>query len=162
MTEPTTSSDAAADRVLVIERVFDAPRDLVFRLWTDPRHVRHWFGPRGFTTTHLELDMRPGGRWRACMREDATGTEHWLGGVCRELRPPEHLVFTNRWDREDGTSGPETVVSVTLVDERGKTRMIFRQGVFDTVANRDGHEGGWSSSFDVLEEYLTTLSRGAA
>ena len=70
MAASNASADAGADaaeRVLVITRVFDAPRELVFKLWTDPAHARHWMGPRGFTATHFEQDPRPGGAWRACV-----------------------------------------------------------------------------------------------
>ena len=69
----------AAERVLTITRVFDAPRELVFKLWTDPAHAKHWMGPRGFTATHFEQESRPGGSWRLCLREDDSGRELWQG-----------------------------------------------------------------------------------
>ena len=149
-----TSPVAQADeRVLVITRVFDAPRELVFRLWSDPAHAKRWMGPRGFTATHLEQDPRPGGAWRACLREDHSGRELWQGGVFREIVEPERLVYTFAWDREDGRRGHDTLVTITFAERGGKTEMTFRQAVFETVGQRDGHQSGWNSSFDRLEEY---------
>ena len=150
---PTTEP---ADRVLVITRVFDAPREAVFRAWTDPAQARQWMGPRGFTATHNENDRRVGGRWRLCLRRDATGEELWQGGVNREIVAPERLVFTFAWDGENGRPGPETLVTITFAESGGKTTMTFRQAVFDTTSNRDGHQGGWNSTFDRLEEFLRT------
>src|SRR5262245_29083774 len=147
----------AAERVLVIERVFDAPRELVFKLWTDPAHVKRWMGPRGFTAVHFEHEARPGGRWRGCLRPDGGGRDLWHGGVVREIVPPQRLVYSFAWDREDGSRGHETLVTITFEEVRGKTRMIFHQAEFDSVAQRDGHRGGWSSSFDRLAEYAATI-----
>src|SRR5205809_6705386 len=78
MTVSNARASAAADpgeRVLVITRVFDAPRELIWKLWTDPAHAKHWMGPRGFTATHFEQDPRPGGAWRvACARTTAAAS----------------------------------------------------------------------------------------
>ncbi len=111
-------------------------------------------GPRGFTATHNENDRRVGGKWRLCLRRDETGEELWQGGVNREIVAPERLVFTFAWDGEAGCSGPETLVTITFAERAGKTTMTFRQEVFDTTANRDGHQGGWTSTFDRLAEFL--------
>jgi uncharacterized protein YndB with AHSA1/START domain len=145
------------DRTLVITRVFDAPRELVFKAWADPAHAKHWMGPRGFTATHIEQDPRPGGAWRACLRPDDGGRELWQGGVFREIVEPERLVYTFAWDGENGRRGHETLVTVTFAEHQGKTRMTFRQAVFESVGQRDGHQGGWSSAFDRLEEYVVRL-----
>jgi uncharacterized protein YndB with AHSA1/START domain len=144
-----------SEPVLVITRVFDAPRSLVFRLWTDPKHARHWMGPRGFTATHVEGEGRPGGRWRLCLRRDDTGEELWQGGVYREFVEPERQVFTFAWEDEHGNPGHETLITLTFTEHEGKTTMTFRQGVFESVAQRDGHQGGWSSTFDRLAEYVS-------
>ncbi len=142
------------DRTLVITRDFDAPPGLVFKAWTDPAHAARWGGPRGFTATHVKGDLRPGGRWRTCLRRDEDGKELWQGGVYREVVPPERLAFTFAWDQDDGRPGHETLVTVTFAEERGKTRMTFRQAVFQGVEQRDGHRGGWTSAFDRLAEHL--------
>ncbi|HVG51240.1 MAG TPA: SRPBCC domain-containing protein [Xanthobacteraceae bacterium] len=142
-----------AERVLVITRVFDAPRDLVFRMWIDPGHAMKWWGPRHHPATQMEMDPRPGGRWRHCLTGVADGRELWQGGVFREVVAPERLVFTFAWD-ETGERGDETLVTVLFADEGGKTRMTLRQEPFQSVGERDGHGDGWGSTFDRLADYL--------
>jgi uncharacterized protein YndB with AHSA1/START domain len=142
-----------AERVLVITRVFDAPRALVFKAWTDPRHARKWWGPRDYPVDHLEMGVRPGGVWRGCLRGKENGKELWQGGVFREVVEPDRLVFTFAWDQE-GERGLETLVTVTFADAGGKTRMTFHHAPFQSIEERDGHQGGWTSTFDRLEEYM--------
>jgi uncharacterized protein YndB with AHSA1/START domain len=109
---------------LLITRVFNAPRELVWKAWTDPRQARQWWGPRDYPAVHTEMDVRPGGRWRSCLRSTETGQELWNGGVFREVAPPERLVFTFAWEAE-GERGLETVVTVILVEQKGKTLMTL-------------------------------------
>jgi uncharacterized protein YndB with AHSA1/START domain len=144
------------DRTLTITRIFDAPRELVFKAWTDPAFAQHWMGPRDYPAVHIESDLRRGGKWRICLRAADGTRDLWQGGVYREITPPERLVFTSAWDQEDGSTGPETLVTINFAEEAGKTRMTFHQGVFHTRSNRDGHIGGWNSAFDRFEEYLRT------
>jgi len=138
---------------LTITRVFDAPRELVFKAWTDSAHGSEWSAPRGFTVAVLEADLRPGGAWRLCMRTPE-GQELWVGGVYREIVPPERIVSTHAWQNPDGTSGHETLMTVTLAARGDRTEMTFRQTGFESVEDRDGHREGWSESFDRLEEHL--------
>ena len=146
-----------AERELVIIRIFDAPRELVFRAWTDPRLAKDWFGPRDYPATHMEMDVRPGGAWRGCLRSTESGKELRLGGVFREVTPPERVIFTFAWE-EEGERGLETEVTLTFTERDGKTRMTFRQVPFQSVEERDGHQGGWTSSFDRLEEYVAHMN----
>ena len=148
-----TSLLPPAERDLVIDRFFAAPPDLVFRLWTDPVHALRWWGPRDHPLTRIEMDVRPGGTWRGCLTAAADGEELWQGGRLLEIDPPRRLVFTFAWET-DGERGRETVVSLDFTAERDGTRMRFRQTPFDTIANRDGHGGGWSSTFDRLDDFL--------
>jgi uncharacterized protein YndB with AHSA1/START domain len=149
---PVRSSDSE----LVITRVFDAPRALVFEAWTDPRHARNWWGPRDYPAIHLEMDVRPGGAWRGCLRSNESGKELWHRGAFREVAPPERVVFTFAWE-EEGERGLETLVTLTFVEEDGRTRMTFRQVPFQSVEERDGHREGWTSSFDRLAEHLAAV-----
>lgn len=152
------NSAATSDRELLVTRVFDAPRHLVFRAWADGEQMRQWSAPHGFSITHCEGDAEPGARWRCCMRSP-DGKEMWLGGVYREVVEDELLLFTHAWDDEDGKPGYETVVTVRFEDdEGGKTRMIFRQGLFDSVESRDGHRSGWSEGFERLDTLLARQS----
>ena len=82
------------------------------------------------------------------------GRDLWLGGVYREIVAAERLVFTHAWDDPQGKPGHETVVTVTFVERDGKTEMTFRQAVFESVGERDGHQGGWSECFERLETHL--------
>src|SRR5712691_5788344 len=113
------ASDSAAaegrERELTITRVFDAPRDLVFAAWTQPERAARWWGPQGFTTISCDMDVRPGGVWRRCMRSP-DGTEHRKCGVYREIVEPERLVFTYADEDSEGNPGHETLVTVTFAD----------------------------------------------
>lgn len=146
------------ERELLITRVFDAPRELVFKAWTEREHILRWLAPRGMAVTQAEGDLRPGGHWRSCIRKP-DGTDLWVGGRYREIAPSERLVFTHAWDGPDGKPGHETVVSVRFEDLGGKTRMIFHQTLFDSVANRDGHRHGWGECFDILAEHLREIQQ---
>jgi uncharacterized protein YndB with AHSA1/START domain len=144
------------ERELVITRTFDAPRELVFKAWTDPAVAKSWFGPKDHPATHMEMDVRPGGAWRGCLRSTESGKELRLGGVFREIVAPERVVFTFAWD-EEGERGLETLVTLTFAEEDGKTRMTFRQAPFQSIEERNGHRGGWTSSFDRLEDYVAHM-----
>ena len=149
----TAAAKPSAENELVITRVFDAPRELVFKAWTDPRHIGKWFGPKHHPSVNMSIDVRPGGAWRGRLRPVAGGPDLALGGVYREIVPPERLVFTFAWD-EEGERGLETVVTITFEDQGGKTRMTLRQVPFQSTGERDGHNEGWSSCFDRLDEFL--------
>jgi uncharacterized protein YndB with AHSA1/START domain len=144
------TNDAIRADELVIVRTFAAPRELVFAAWTEPRHLARWSGPAGFTSTQDVMDLRPGGRYRACLHAP-DGSEHWVQGVYREIVPPSRLVMTHAWEDEHGRPGVETLVTVSLAEDGpGRTRMHFTQSGFTSAASRDGHEDGWSTSFDRL------------
>ncbi len=151
---------------LCITRVFNASRELVWRAWTDPEMAMQWSGPKSFPAFHVELGKKPGDRWRIGLRGFRPGTETlaeiWQGGVLREIIPPELLVYTFAWESRSNVGLPEdgdpheTVITVRLEESNGKTTMHFHQAFFATAAERDGHNGGWSSSFERLEELLKT------
>lgn len=147
---------APAERVLTMTRVFDAPRELVWTAWTDPRHAIKWWGPRHHPATELSMDARPGGALRMKLTGVESGRELWHGGVFREVVRPERLVFTFAWD-EEGERGVETLVTITFAEEGGKTRMTFRHEPFQSAEERDGHTEGWGSAFDRLEEFLPQI-----
>jgi len=144
-----------ADRVLTIARLFDAPRELVWRAWTDPKHAINWWGPRDYPAREVEMDVRVGGRWRHCLRSTETGADLWHGGVFREVVPPERLVFTFAWE-EEGERGIENVVTITFTAQGKKTLMNFRQTPFQSAEERDGHQGGWGSAFDRLDDLFAS------
>jgi uncharacterized protein YndB with AHSA1/START domain len=153
----TTEASELTDRVLVVERIFDAPRSLCFRAWIEPQHLFRWFGPRGYTVPSYTLDPRPGGGWRCCM-VSPEGREHWVRGVFREVLEPERLAFTWEHENADGTFGHETLITVTFADLGEKTGLTLRQETFESIEARDDHRNGWSSAIERLAEYLATLN----
>jgi uncharacterized protein YndB with AHSA1/START domain len=142
---------------LVISRAFDAPRDLVFKAWTEPARLARWWGPRGFKIPSCKMDVREGGAWRVCMRSPE-GSDHWVRGVFREVVAPERLAFTWAWEDDQGKPKHETVVRVDFTERDGKTRLVMRQGMFESENARDLHQGGWSSALDCLDDYLRELA----
>ena len=154
---PSNSAAAyAPGQVLDITRVFDAPRELVFKLWSAPEHLVRWWGPEGYHLSHCELDFRIGGSWRFCMQRGAD-ERHWIGGVYREVTPPSRLVFSYVGD----TAGYDTLVEIDFIDLGERTEMRFRQAPFPDTASRDSHNWGWSSTLGLLAAYLPR-ARGAA
>jgi uncharacterized protein YndB with AHSA1/START domain len=139
---------------LVITRIFDAPRPLVFKLWTEPEHLMRWWGPRGFTPISGRMDVRQGGRWSRLMRSP-DGSVIRKHGVYRELVAPERLVLTYITDDAAGNPGPETLVTVTFADHDGKTRLTLHQTGFQSVAERDDHRRGWTSALERFAVYLS-------
>lgn len=135
---------------LVITRVFDAPRELVFKVWTDPAHVAQWWGPHGFKTTIQEMDVRPGGHWRYSMR-GPDGNDYPFDGVYTDVVAPEGLVF-------EGTIHADTSQSVwtevTFTEEDGKTKVTVRQVFSFESAATKGAPIGWNQQLDRLAAYL--------
>ncbi|HVP85719.1 MAG TPA: SRPBCC domain-containing protein [Rhizomicrobium sp.] len=154
----SASDVATEERTLVITRMFDAPREMVFKMWTDPNHLIHWMGPIEYPAMKVDNDFHIGGKWRIGLRAADGSEDLWQSGVYREIDEPKKLAFSFMWEGMKGGKQPrETFVSIELEDIGGKTRMTFRQFLFDTVSNRDGHNYGWNSSFDRFNQYLTTL-----
>ena len=137
---------------LTIPRIFDAPRENVFKAWTKSRHLINWWGPEGFSMPYHKMDIHPGGIYR-CDLKGPDGQDHWAQGVFLEMIEPSHLAFTHSWE-ENGNPTPETMVIVELSEQDGKTSMVFYQSGFETESGRDSHNEGWSSSFDRLDLYL--------
>jgi uncharacterized protein YndB with AHSA1/START domain len=166
MSNKNDSTDAQCDRELVITRVFNAPRELVFKVWTEPKHIEQWWGPKGFTTRVEQMDFRPGGTWRYVMC-GPDGTEYPVNGVFKEVVTPERIVASDEFDE-----GFEQVVKVDLPsgaivttaifeDLDDKTRLTLRI-MHSTAEDRRKHEemgviGGWNSSFDCLDEFLAKM-----
>ena len=139
---------------IVVTCSFAAPRELVFKAFTDPDAVRRWWGLRDSETIVDELDARPGGRWRFVQRS-GDGDENGFHGVFHEATAPERIVYTFEWE---GLPGHVLLETVTLEEQDGKTHMTDTS-VFQSVADRDGMlqsgmESGAAESFDRLDEYL--------
>jgi uncharacterized protein YndB with AHSA1/START domain len=144
--------------MLIIERIFDVTRQLLFKCWTEPEHLSQWLGPTGFSNTILVRELRQGGAYRIRKR-GPDGQDHWQQGVFREILPPERIVGTCCWTDADGRPpGPETLLTLTFDDLGGRTRLTLHQAGFESVAARDDHHHGWSGSLDQLAEYIATFN----
>ncbi len=147
-----------SDREIVVTRVFDAPRRLVFEAWTSPEHLPHWMlGPEGWTMPICEIDLRPGGAWRFVWRRPECN-EMEMRGVYREVVLPERLVSTESW----GGDWPETLNTLTLSEEGGKTTItntvLYPSKEARDAALQTGMKEGMSGSFDRLAEHLRTMA----
>ena len=112
-----------------------------------------WWGPEGFIVASLEMDVRPGGAWRKCMRSPG-GFDYWRHGVYLEVIEPERLVFTYISDDPASDPGHETIVTINFAEQGAKTLMTFRQAGFESVAARDSHQVGWLSSMNRFAAHL--------
>ena len=152
----TTSGRAPetpTDREIVTTRVFDWPREHVFEAWTDPDHLARWWGPKGFSSTFQEFDMRPGGVWRFIMH-GPNGADYQNKSVFVEIVKPERIVFEH-------VSRPAFQVTATFTELAGKTRLTFRM-LFETAAECDKVKGfavdANEQNFDRLEAQLARMA----
>ena len=165
MTNPSLPGENSSDREIVISRIFDAPRELVWQAMTDPKHVVHWWGPRGFTTTIETMDVRPGGIWKQTLH-GPDGANYPNKSVFKEVVPPERIVYSHAGGRKGGP-GASFVSTWTfeIVDAR-KTKVTIRM-VFPSAEARDfvvkefGAVEGGKQTLERLAEHLPKMS-GAA
>ena len=158
----------------VISHTFDAPRALVFKVWTERAHLMQWFGPAGVTIPKAELDLRVGGGFHYCMRMPG-GAEMWGKWVFREIAAPERLVLVSAFSDADGgltrhpmsATWPMQTLSVTTFAELGaRTEMTVRWSALDATAEErytfdTSHAGmrqGWAGTLAQLTAYLATLT----
>ena len=154
----STTFETPSDLEIVMTRVFDAPRGLVYEAFTNPEHVPHWMtGPEGWTMPVCEIDLRPGGVWHFVWRK-ADGVEMEMTGVYQEVVPPERVVNTERW----GPEWPETINTLALSEEGGRTKvtqtMRYPSKEARDAALQTGMKDGASVSFDRLAEYLRRMA----
>ena len=142
----------------IITREFDAPRELVFQAWIDPKHLAQWWGPKGFTNPVCEWDARPGRNIYVVMRAP-NGVDYPMGGEFREIVAPKRVVFTSGALDEKGNLLFEFLHNVTFVGRNGKTILAIRSRVVKTTAGANkyigGFEAGMTQSLERLAAYLT-------
>jgi len=149
------------DREIVIERVFDAPRERVFQAYVDPELVSQWWGSRAGTLVVDKMDVRVGGDWRFVTRHPESG-EDAFRGTYREIDPPAKLEYTFEWE---GMPGHILVETATFEDLGGRTKVTTRS-LFHTTEERDGMiasgmEGGLNESYERLDELLAAGGSGS-
>jgi uncharacterized protein YndB with AHSA1/START domain len=152
----TATSTNPLHRQIVLTRIIDAPRDLVFRMWTEREHLARWWGPKGFTNPVCEVDARPGGGMRIVMRAP-DGAEHPMTAIFHEVVAPERLVFTAAALDPRGNRLLDCVNTVTFAVEPGnKTRLTLHASAVGLVAAAaamlEGMAQGWSQSLDRLAD----------
>jgi len=163
---PTTNAagENHPDREIVISRVFDAPRELVWQAWVDPQHVIHWWGPRGFSTTIKQMDFRVGGVWEHVMR-GPDGANYPNKSTFTEIVPLERIVYLHGGGRENGPGASFTATWTFEEVAGGQTRLTGRLR-FPTAEARDfvvrefGAIEGGRQTLERLGEYLPKLSAG--
>lgn len=144
-------------REFVIKRTYDAPRELVFRAWADPKHLVQWWGPKGFTNPVCEWDARPGRKIHVVMRAP-NGTDYPMGGEFREVAAPERIVFSSGALDGKGRMMFEFLHTVTFVERGGRTELTVHSRV--TMASADanryigGFEAGMTQSLERLADSL--------
>jgi uncharacterized protein YndB with AHSA1/START domain len=153
-----TTLSLPSDREIVMERVFTAPRALIFKAYTDPDLIPRWWGPRRYTTTVDKMDVKVGGVWRFIQRDEA-GREFAFNGVYREIVPPDRLAYTFEFE---GMPGHVLLETVTFEEHAGQTKVKVTS-LFTSVEDRDGmlHSGmeeGANESQDRLAELLATMA----
>jgi len=165
MANNTMSTVTQRDREIIITRIFNAPRALVWQVWTEPQHIAQWWGPKGFTTRVEELDFRPGGRSRYVMT-GPDGTEYPVTGVFQEIIPLERIVGTDEFDEgfEQTTDMdlPEGMILTATFEDLGAQTRLTLHILHATADDRRKHEemgvvDGWNSTLDCMEDYLVTL-----
>ena len=155
---PSATITTPSDREIRIEREFDAPRDLVFATFTDPKLIPEWWGPRGRTAVVDQMDVRPGGSWRFVI-ENSEGFETAFRGTYREVTPPERIVQTFEWE---GMPGHVAVETATFEDLGERTRIVTTS-LFHTTEERDGMlssgmEKGANETYERFDELLARLA----
>jgi uncharacterized protein YndB with AHSA1/START domain len=159
--ENSVGTSSIKDRELILTRIIDAPREKVFRAWTEPELMKQWFTPRPYTTPVVEIDLRPGGANFILMR-GPEGNEIPNRGVYLEVVKNERLVFTDAYIKAwEPSEKPFITVILTFEDQSGKTKYTARV-LHWTVADREAHEKmgfqqGWGAATDQLEALVATI-----
>jgi uncharacterized protein YndB with AHSA1/START domain len=167
MSNNTVVSRVENERVLVLERVFDAPRELVFSMFKEPEHLKHWWGPQGWELPVCNIDFRPGGVWHFCMKcvdqnlGKYYGMESWGKGIYKEIIEPEKIIYTDYFSDAEGNINenmPATEITNEFIDLGSKTKLVSRAEYVSAEALKTvmdmGMLEGTSQMWDRLADYL--------
>lgn len=157
---------------LVLERVFQAPRELVFKAFSEAEHLKHWWGPKGWTLPVCNVDFRPGGTWHYCMKcvdknqGDFYGMESWGKALYKEITVPEQVIYTDGFSDAEGNISkdlPETLVQLDFIDLEGQTKLVNISKYTSPEALQQvidmGMLEGISQTFDNLDAHLENLQK---
>ena len=170
MSNNTIVSRVENERVLVLERIFEAPRDLVFKMFKEPEHLKRWWGPKGWEIPVCTVDFRPEGVWHYCMKcvdqnqGQFFGMESWGKGVYKEIIEPEKIVYTDYFSDSEGNindSMPSTNITLEFIDIDGKTKLINRAEYVSAESLKTvmdmGMLQGITETWDRLNELLESM-----
>ena len=165
MLDPYSLSQHIGEQEFVVEREFNAPRTLLFQMFTQPEHLKHWWAPRPYTIPTCTIDLRSGGIWHYSMRSPE-GQEHWARSVYREIVPPEKLVYTSTLADEHANpieGLPEHLTTILFIEEAGKAKATahiqFPNAETLKVALDMGMLQGMNMTWDYLVEYVQELQK---
>ncbi len=162
--------DQSTENEVVVSRIINAPRSLVFKAWSDREHLMKWFAPATFTLPSCSVDFRVGGKFHYCMRTP-DGSEVWGLGIYKEIMEPSLIVYSDSFADAGGNavspthygcseSYPfETLISIIFEEYNGKTRIILRHAVKQGVKEREGIFQGWSEMLQRLDEHASSTER---
>ena len=164
------SSTKPEEETLTITRIIDAPRELVFKVWTDPLHIMYWWGPKNFTAPSIEVDFHPGGEFHHCMRSP-DGKNYWSKGVYYQIIIPEKIISTIYYSDEEGDIlnpaqyGMDADIPAEMLDtvtfdvyEDSKTKLTFNRNTPLSISKRIGEDEGWNQSLDKFEKEVSDLA----
>jgi uncharacterized protein YndB with AHSA1/START domain len=154
MTHSIESPHGAREIVLI--REFKVPRELLFRLWTEPEHIMRWWGPHNASAPSASVDLRQDGTWRHCILAP-DGKEYWSQGRYLEVTPPERLVFTFAWEDSAGRPSHQMQVIVELQEKGGGTRLVFRKSELPDDREFQLQTEGWTEALERAEIYASVL-----
>lgn len=160
------SSTISSKEAVVIERVFDAPIDLIWQMWTNPEHFKNWYGPKGFTVPIADMELRVGGKRLVCMESPDGSMKMWTTGEYTEIVPNERLVYTESPADENGNVvspsvmgmpdgyPAKTEVTVLLEDLGERTKMVMTHA---GVPADSGANAGWEQAFAKMAAHIETV-----
>lgn len=167
MSDHKMVSNVEDERILVLERVFDAPRELVFQMFKEPEHLKRWWGPKGWEIPVCTVDFRPGGVWHYCMKcvdpnqGEFYGMEAWGKGVYREIVEPERIIYNDYFSDAEGNVNddlPTSLITMEFIDLGGKTKLVNRSEYVSAEALQNvmdmGMLQGITETWDRLGELL--------
>jgi uncharacterized protein YndB with AHSA1/START domain len=160
----TTKNETTMENVVVVNRIFNAPVELVWKAWTDPQHLMRWWGPKGFTSPACKIDFRVGGKYHFCMRSPE-GQDLWSTGIYREIIPLKKLVWTDSFADEKGNVVPashygmgdlplEFHVTLLFEEQGEKTKLTVHHKGLPAGEMTEMTQAGWNESLDKLAATL--------
>jgi|HubBroStandDraft_2_1064218.scaffolds.fasta_scaffold32223_4 uncharacterized protein YndB with AHSA1/START domain len=140
------------DTSLTVRRTFQAPRERVFRAWTNAQELARWFAPSAeYSTKVPELDLKVGGKYKVEMHHKG-GNIHTVEGTYREIKPPEKIAFTWRWESDAATH--ESLVTIEFLDQGSSTEILLTHAQLPSVEEREKHAHGWNGCLEQLARFV--------